>query len=201
MLKPGKMILSAAIGLVVGFLTLEGQKVLSADLNFLANSAAVWMIPAYCISRYWDEQKTGSVILSIICLMGCVIGYYVTEALANGHAILANFHAFFWLACTLPGGIVAGLAGYYSRSSQNWVRYLSDDLLAAMFLSEGLIKIIHLEHYAHMIYGILIMLAIGVLMYLLNNGRKALKGKNLLALLFLTAAGLLGYQVLFVLTS
>ena len=199
--KTKEMIISLAIGLLVGFLTLEGQKIMPEDLNFLVNSAAVWMVAAYFITRLADREKSTAVVVSIIGLLGCVIGYYLSEALVNRHALLLNSHVFFWLACTLPGGIVSGLAGFYSRHGQGWMKHFSDDLPSALFLSEGLIKIIHLEHYTHMFYGILLMLAIGLLMYLLTNGRKALKKENLLALLILTAAGLMGQQLLFVLTS
>lgn len=45
-------VVSYILGLVVGVLTLIGQKYLPMNLNFLANSGAVWLIPAFLLSYH-----------------------------------------------------------------------------------------------------------------------------------------------------
>lgn len=47
-----KYFLAIILGMVVGVLTLIGQKYLPMNLNFLANSGAVWLIPAFLISYF-----------------------------------------------------------------------------------------------------------------------------------------------------
>lgn len=48
-----KYTLAVVLGLVVGILTVIGQKYLPINLNFLANSGSVWLIPAFLFS-YFD---------------------------------------------------------------------------------------------------------------------------------------------------
>ena len=50
-----KYILAIMLGLAVGVLTLTGQKYLPMNLNFLANSGAVWLIPAFLLSYFGKE--------------------------------------------------------------------------------------------------------------------------------------------------
>lgn len=42
---------SAFLGLLVGILTVIGQAYLPGNFNSIANSGAIWLIPAYFISR------------------------------------------------------------------------------------------------------------------------------------------------------
>ena len=41
------ILLATGIGCIVGMLTVIGQKYLPNDLNSLANSGAIWLIPAF----------------------------------------------------------------------------------------------------------------------------------------------------------
>jgi hypothetical protein len=196
-----KFIISLLIGLLIGLLTLLGQKVLPPNLNFLANSGAVWMIPAFLVSFRSAEERTGGVIMSVCCLLGCVLGYYISEVGLNDHAMITNFYFFLWLAMALPAGMLAGLAGWYGRKDDSPWQPFGRSLISALFFSEGGIKLIHLPDYLHMVYGIALMMVIGAVAYFLINGRNSLKVRNLLALTVLTALGLAAHQLLYLITS
>lgn len=51
-MKIQKYLLPIIIGFLFGIFTLVGQKYLPINLNFLANSASMWLIPAFLISYY-----------------------------------------------------------------------------------------------------------------------------------------------------
>ena len=81
-----KYTLAIIIGIVVGMLTLVGQKFLPINLNFLANSGAIWLIPAFLLSYFEKENRLHSIVTTIVCLLGCVYSYYIFEAVLNHHA-------------------------------------------------------------------------------------------------------------------
>lgn len=47
-----RYILAIVLGSVIGVLTLVGQKYLPMNLNFLANSGAVWLIPRVSVELF-----------------------------------------------------------------------------------------------------------------------------------------------------
>ena len=65
-MKPTKKyILAIMLGLVVGVLTLTGQKYLPMNLNFLANSGAVWLIPAFLLSYFGKGNRLQAIVTTI----------------------------------------------------------------------------------------------------------------------------------------
>ncbi|MCR5067943.1 MAG: DUF6518 family protein [Erysipelotrichaceae bacterium] len=190
---PVSFLISAAIGL----LTLMGQKILPDNLNFLANSGAVWMIPAFFMAFFFGRERKQSVVIATLCLLGCVSGYYVSEAIVNAHGLLLNYHVVIWLVCSFIGGLLGGLAGYYSRQANGLKSRLSSAFLPAVFLAEGIDKLLHPDMYGHIIYGTLLTLLIGLLLYPAISRKECLRREQLLALCATTAMGLLFYELLY----
>lgn len=99
-----KISIAIATGIIVGILTLIGQKYLPINLNFLANSGAIWLIPAFSLSYFFHSNLRNSISTSITCLVGCVCGYYIFEAIYNQHSFAFNRWAFFWVGHGIAGG-------------------------------------------------------------------------------------------------
>ena len=196
-----KYVISGVVGMAVGLLTLIGQMYLPMAFNFLANSGAVWLIPAFLISYYGKLDKKHSAAIPIFCLLGCVYGYYGFEALINCHEFNFGFYHLVWTACAFVGGGIFGLGAYFANHNGNWLRYFGQNLVPAVFLSEGVNKIIHISGYTHMVPAVVMVTAIGVLLYFGINGKSAFVKQNLLSVLAMAVLGLLGYEFLFKITS
>ena len=101
-----KYILALMLGLGVGVLTLTGQKYLPMNLNFLANSGAVWLIPAFLLSYFGKGNRLQAVVTTIVCLLGCVYGYYIFEAVLNHHAFTFAGGVLLWSVVAFIAGAV-----------------------------------------------------------------------------------------------
>ena len=144
-MKLKRYVVTIIIGGLVGILTVVGQKYLPTNLNFLANSASMWLIPAFLIPYFFKTDKKDSIILSIISLILCVLGYYIFEAIINNHSFEFGSTIILWLICAVAGGFVFGLGANYSNTKENIIKYVSMNLLPAVFISEGLDKLIHIS--------------------------------------------------------
>ena len=58
-----KYIIAIVIGIFVGVITLIGQKYLPINFNFLANPGAIWLIPAFLLSCYFNLEKKNQFLL------------------------------------------------------------------------------------------------------------------------------------------
>ena len=61
-MKLKRYVVTIIIGVLVGILTVIGQKYLPTNLNFLANSASMWLIPAFLIPYFLKTDKKDSII-------------------------------------------------------------------------------------------------------------------------------------------
>ncbi len=194
-----KYLLSIFIGAGVGIITVIGQKYLPINLNFLANSGAVWLIPAYLLSYYLNLGRRDSILISICCLVFSVFGYYIFESVINHH----NFHfgglMYIWLIYALISGVIFGLGAYFANNKNGCFQYVGRNLLPATFLSEGFNKIIHIKEYSHMVPAVIMVTSIGVIMYLILNKKDAFKRNNIFLFIGLMIVGLLFYELVFIL--
>lgn len=188
--------LAIILGLAVGALTVVGQKYLPMNLNFLANSGAVWLIPAFLLSYLGRGNRVQTIAGAIVCLLGCVYGYYIFEAALNQHAFVFSGGPLMWSVMALLAGAVFGLGAFYARQEGSKLQYLGRNLLPAVFTAEGLDHVIHLADYAHMVPAVILKIVIGVILYVVINGKNAIKGKELLAYVVLTAFGVAGFALL-----
>lgn len=195
-----KYTIGIILGIVVGILTVIGQKYLSIEFNFLANSGAIWLIPAFLTSYYGKLNKGHSATVCIICLLCCVYGYYGFEAVINRHSFTIGLYTIIWTVCAFGGGLIFGLGAYFANKSSGFSKYCGLNLLPSVFLTEGINKIIHISGYMHMIPAVIMVTVIGVLIYFIINKKHAFEKWNLLSLLLITALGLLGYEILFRIT-
>jgi hypothetical protein len=90
------------------------QKCLPGSLNSLANSGAIWLIPAFFMAS--AAKKLPAIILCAETLIICVISYYWVESIFNQHTfVFGGFYFYFWLICTVIAGIIFGLGAYFHR--------------------------------------------------------------------------------------
>ena len=196
-MKLKRYVVTIIIGVLVGILTVIGQKYLPTNLNFLANSASTWLIPAFLIPYFLKTDKKDSIILSIISLILCVLGYYIFEAILNNHSFEFGSTIILWLICAVVGGFVFGLGANYSNTKENIIKYVSMNLLPAVFISEGVDKLIHISEYQYIVVGIILQIIIGLILYFVINNKKAIKKKNLLSILCLVILGTLAFNILY----
>lgn len=190
-------IIAVILGIAVGCLTLVGQKYLPINLNFLANSGAVWLIPAFCISYFSKSNKLDSIILCIVCLLFCVSGYYIFEAIINHHGLTMNKWEIVWTVMAFAAGFVFGFGAYFANNSENLLKYCGMNLLPAVFFSEGVNKFIHISDYSHMVPAVIMVSMIGLILYIVINCKDSIKKNNLISFTILSVFGLAGFEVLY----
>lgn len=191
-----KYISAIGLGLAVGIVTLIGQKYLPMNLNFLANSGAIWLVPAFLLSYFWKKDIVHSIAVTIICLLGCVYGYYIFEAVLNRHGFTLAGGALLWSVVALLAGAVFGLGAFFANQKHSKLKYLGANLLPAVFTAEGLDNVIHIEDYSHMIPAVIMKIIIGVILYLVVNRKDAVELKNIGSYAVATALGVFGFAVL-----
>jgi len=191
-----KIILAIMLGLAVGILTLVGQKYLPVNLNFLANSGAVWLIPAFLLSYFQKEERLPAIVTTIVCLLGCVYGYYIFEAIFNHHAFILSGGILLWTCVALIAGTVFGLGAYYANQKDSKLKYLGMNLLPAVFTAEGIDNVMHIEDYSHMVLAVIMKIIIGILLYLVINRKDATGLKNIISYVVVTMLGVVGFMIL-----
>jgi hypothetical protein len=193
-------IIALLVGVGTGALTVFGQKYLPGSFNSLANSGAIWLVPAFFVALA-AQTKGWAIVLCMETLILCVISYYWMEAILNQHSFLpVGYYFYVWLSCAVVFGVVFGLGAFLRRqrsSNHPW----GASLLPAAFLSEGLSELLHLSDYLHMIPAVIGRIFIGLMLYILIYKGEFLKGKPLLSFSALSALGLAGYEVLLRVTS
>ena len=195
-----KYIIAIVIGVFVGVITLIGQKYLPINFNFLANSGAIWLIPAFLLSCYFNLEKKESIFISTICLLSCVFGYYIFESIVNNHSFQINNLMVVWIMCAIIGGIVIGLGTYFFNNEKGILKKISSNLLPAIFVSEELNKIIHIDGYKHMIPATIIVTCIGLILYFIINKKESLHRNNIITFAILCILGLVFYEFIFWIT-
>lgn len=190
-------ILAIVLGLIVGVLTLVGQKYLPMNLNFLANSGAVWLIPAFLLSYFEKGNRPQAIVTAIVCLLGCVYGYYIFEAVLNHHAFTLAGGTLLWSGVALFAGAVFGLGAFFANQENSKLKYFGMNLLPAVFTAEGLDNVIHISDYSHMVPAVIMKIIIGVALYLVINKRDVIGLKNMISYIIITALGVAAFAVLF----
>ena len=194
------LILSLIVGIVIGIITLLLQGILSMNLNFLANSGAVWSVPAFLLTFHFKMDKKFSIINCMTCLLGCVFGYYVFEAIKNGHSFIFEGYVVFWTVAAFVVGVIFGLGAHFANTKNNWLKYCGMNLLPAVFISEGISHLIHIDSYMHMVGAIVLKIVIGLILFFAINKNDSFKKKNLLYATLMLTLGTIAFEILVTLT-
>ncbi|MBD5143744.1 MAG: hypothetical protein HDT22_09105 [Ruminococcus sp.] len=195
-----KNILAIIIGCLVGIVTLAGQAVLPVNLNFLANSGAIWLIPAFLFSFFSKNNQVYSMLITINCLFGCVYGYYISEAIHNNHAFDFTSGVYLWTVMAILAGSIFGIGAYFANQENHKIKYYAKNLLPAVFTAEGIENLIHISDYSHMIPAVIMKIIIGILLYFVINKQDSMKSKNLFSFGMMTILGIIAYTGLFLFT-
>lgn len=194
-----KGIFALFLGLLIGILTVIGQKYLPGSLNSLANSGAIWLIPAFFMALT-AEKEISAILLCTETLLVCVISYYWIESIVNHHAfVFGGYYFYLWLICAVIAGTIFGLGAYFHRQKSAHY-YWGASLLPAVFLAEGLSELIHLTWYMHMIPAVIGRIIVGLALYFIIYKNTFYQRKSLMSFSVLSALGLAGFEILFRLT-
>ncbi len=133
-----KGIYALLLGLLTGILTVMGQKYLPGSLNSLANSGAVWLIPAFFMASS-VKKKLPAIMCCAETLIVCVISYYWVESILNQHTFaFGDFYFYLWLICAVIAGIIFGFGAYFYRQKRTHYHW-GASLLPAVFLAIRLV--------------------------------------------------------------
>lgn len=105
-----------------------------------------------------------------------------------------------WILCAIIGGIIIGLATYFFNNKNGILKHFSSNLLPAVFASEGLNKIIHIDGYRHMIPATIMVTCIGLILYFIINKKDSFCRNSIITFLILIILGLAFYEVIFQIT-
>ncbi len=103
-------VIVVASGLVLGFLTLLGQKWLHGAWLAAVNSGALWLLPAFVAGSFMRTDSTAAAAGAVL-LIAAVVGYYAPVPLVVQGAAASSRSVAIWIATALVGGPVYGLAG------------------------------------------------------------------------------------------
>lgn len=187
---------SLLIGILAGILTVLGQKYLPSSVNNFANSGAVWLVPAFLTSFLMRGNRSTSVWISIIVLLGCVFGYYGFEAILNKHTVTVNSWMTVWFVMAFAGGSIFGYGAYLANRGAGLWQLIGRNLLPAAFIAESANKFLHFSDYSHLLVSMILSMGIGGVLYLLINWPEVVKRKNIAVLLALTVLGTGGFELL-----
>ena len=155
-------------GIIVGLLTVVGQKFLPGSFNSFANSGSVWLIPAFYVSRRYYQRKQ-AIFFSVIYLLVCVETYYTFYKLSWKTGFMFDFHEITWILCAIIFGYIFGLGGYLAKNGSDRMRVICMTMLPATFLAEGLSYFVHFKEYSHMAGTILMWIVISLILYAFNT--------------------------------
>jgi hypothetical protein len=136
----GAAVLVAAAGLALGFLTLLGQIVLHGEWLALVNSGAMWLLPAFLVGAAMRSDGAAA-LAGTGLLVAAVVGYYAPVPFVVEGAAASTRSVAIWIATSLVGGPVYGVAGRWWRSAIPWRRIAGIGLLGGAFVAEGLARI------------------------------------------------------------
>lgn len=189
--KPWQVVLLAAIcGILLGGGTLLGQATLPGSWNHLANSGAVWLVPAFFLAALASRGRL-AVVVGILTLYGELIGYYVSAAIFP-KSTPTLFFLVLWGEIALVAGPLAGIAGHWWRGEHPSRRVAALAFLGGVFVAEGLYFFLiisdHLAGWGWIVIGTLLPLVCG------RSTRDRLFA--LLVLPLLTLLGFVAYLVI-----
>ncbi len=138
------VMLALGVGISTGALTLVGQRLLPGQWNILANSGAVWLVPAFFVASRM-RSLSWAVVAGAGALVATLLGYYAS-ALLSGIPESAYFIAL-WCGVALVAGPLYGAAGSWWRDARRSRRVLATALLGGVFVAEGTYLIVTLHYY------------------------------------------------------
>jgi hypothetical protein len=156
-------------------------------------------VPAFFMASF-AEKKFPAIMLCVETLLVCVISYYWIESLVNSHPFIwGGYYFYLWMICAVAAGIAFGLAAFYRKQKSKWY-YWGTSILPAVFFAEGMDELIHLPDYMHMIPAVIGRIIIGAALYLIIYKKDFCNRKSIISFCVLSALGVIGYEILFILT-
>lgn len=186
--------ISVVVGIIVGVITILGQKVLPAEWNWIANSGSVWLIPPFFVAAL-AKTKRQSVVVGIINLLSILLGYYGYAILIRGN-YESLYYLLLWIIVGLISGTIFGIAGFLWNKDNTWKHKFGSALIGGVFISEGIFIVSHWNDYSHMIASGFIKIAIGIILILILERSKKDRVSSMLMTIPVILLGSIGYLIL-----
>ncbi|MGW2718393.1 DUF6518 family protein [Streptomyces sp. NPDC001492] len=191
-LGPDRWWMSAPLaGVGLGMLTNLAQGVLPGASNQIANSGAVWCVPAFAVGALvagGHPALRRPVLAGLYTTIGLVVGYYGYAEFGRG-GMGSPFWPLVWLAMALLSGPLFGAAGAWWRRGHTAPRRVAGlASLAAVFGMEAILYV-RVLHYAEQAWACAALLVLTPL--LMGRGPK----ERALALLVALPLSVIAYAV------
>lgn len=132
--------LVVVVGVVLGVVTLWGQGHLPNAWSPIANSGAVWLVPAVLVGAVMPTDLRAALAGSGTLVVAVVAFYAAVPVLVEG-ASSAPRAVVIWSAVALVAGSVFGVAGRWIRGERTGRRTAAAVLIGGSFLAEGVIRL------------------------------------------------------------
>lgn len=140
---PAAALVAVVVGMVIGALTLVGQRFMPGQWNTLVNSGAIWLVPVFFVGSRMRSLPWAAA-AGVATLLATLAGYYVPSTLA-GTPHSAYFVAL-WVGVALIAGPLFGVAGCAWRSDRRMHRVLGVAMLGGVIATEGLYLVVVLGY-------------------------------------------------------
>jgi hypothetical protein len=185
----GRLVIVAAVGLLVGVVTQIGQSVLPNGVSQAANAISPWLLAAFLLGSQMPDRRWAAA-AGFGVLVFALVGYYGMIQLRYGYGGSTGSLAF-WGLGALVGGPLFGVAGWSWRSGAGWRRAAAIGLLAAVPIAEG----IYLTRILPDVTVGLGFVVVGLLVPLLFGRTSADRWRAYVAVLPALVLGAVGYVV------
>ena len=193
-----KILEAMIVGILFGFLTHVIEEKLPSDWQFLVDTKAIWLIPAFLIAFNLPLRRrySDAIIVSIITLLATGITYYTNDfAIMEGRWRFASEFENFIIPAIIAGAITGYIAYLGHSATHDIIRYASVAVLPAIYTGGGVEGIISSINNFSLTPEIATELIGGLIFYILLAGKNKLKLKSTVSYIVLTIIATLGISI------
>ncbi len=193
-----KILEAILVGILCGLLTHIVGRFLPQDWQFLIETKAIWLIPAFLISFNLPLRRkcTDAVIISTITLVTTGVVYYTSEVVMNHGAWYFYGDFGYFIIPAIIAGVITGYVAYLGRSATNkFIRYASVAILPAIYTGGGIDGILDTINNFQWTPEIATKLFGGFIFYVLLTGKNRFKPTSIMIYIILAFVAALGIPI------
>ena len=125
----------------MGVVTLWGQSHLPGEWSAIANSGAVWLLPATLVGAVMPTDLRAALAGALTLVVAVAVFYAAVPFLVAG-ASSAPRGVVIWSVTAVVAGPVFGVAGRWIRGDRSRLRAAAAALIGGSFTAEGVIRLL-----------------------------------------------------------
>ena len=194
-----KILEAVVVGILFGLFTHILGNYLPEDWQFLIDTKAIWLIPAFLMAFNLPLRRkcTDAIIVATITLIVTGATYYSSEVVKGSGAWYFYGDFGIYIIPAIVAGIITGYIAYLGRSAtHDIIRYASVAILPAFYTGDGVEGIISTINNFEWTPEIIAKLIGGFLFYLIISGKNKFKPKSATSYLILTILAAFGISLI-----